>query len=291
MLAGREDGHLVALLPLFVYTVPRESAADGSLVAERIAAFLGAGNSDYLDLIAEPGLDAAAATACLERLDQRADRWEICQFEELRPDSPLLTVPTPQGWAEQRSPQVACPALALPAGTRELADVIPGRQTRNLRRLVRHAEQHGDVRIETADLVSCGRIFGALAHLHALRWHERGLPGVLAGEENEGFHANVIMRFAARGTLALHALHLGGEIAAVSYGFYERHEALYYLGSFDPRWAHCGPGALLLGAVIEKAIRRGCERFDFLNGSEPYKYYWGAKDRWNVIRRFRRETA
>jgi CelD/BcsL family acetyltransferase involved in cellulose biosynthesis len=34
-----------------------------------------------------------------------------------------------------------------------------------------------------------------------------------------------------------------------------------------------------VGDCIEHAVQRGRKRFDFLRGGEPYKYWWGAKDR------------
>jgi CelD/BcsL family acetyltransferase involved in cellulose biosynthesis len=283
-LAFRSGGSLVAFLPLYVYTVPRETSPDAPVVLDRIVSVLGCGNSDYLDLIAEPECALAAAQACLACLAAGGDRWDICRLEDLRPGSPLLEVPAPPGWIEQCSPQSACPILELPAGARELAEVLPHRQIRNLRRLARLAAQEGGTRVERADMVSCGRIFEALAELHGSRWEQRGLPGLLAGDADRGFHREVIEGFAARGTLALYSLSIGEQIVAVSYGFYEGRDLLFYLGGFDMRWAHCGPSILLRGAVLEDAIRRGCERFDFLRGREPHKYAWGAEDRWSVCR-------
>jgi CelD/BcsL family acetyltransferase involved in cellulose biosynthesis len=280
----RHDGRLVAFLPLYVYTFPRDTDPETPLLLDRIVAILGHGNSDYLDLIAEPGHAAAAAALCLQRVGERTDLWEICQLDQLRAGSPLLEAPLPLGWTELRKPQDACPILELPPGTRELADLVPGRQMRNLRRLARHAAQAGGTRLERADAVSGGQLFDALARLHGSRWNARGMLGILAGEEARSFHREVVELFTARGALALHSLAIGGEIAAVTYGFYEERELFYYLGSFDPRWSHCGPGALLIGEIIQEAIHNGCERFNFLRGREPYKYFWGAKDCWNTSR-------
>jgi CelD/BcsL family acetyltransferase involved in cellulose biosynthesis len=284
VLALREKGRLVALLPLYVYTFPRPIGPDDDYVEERAVAFLGSPNSDYFDLVAEPGREAAAATACLEHLGAHADRWEVCNLEELRPGSPLLATPLPAGWTEQRLPQEACPALML-GEARSLRDVLPKRRVRNLGLLERQAARHGGAQIVEADTATCGEILTDLFRLHSARWHERGLPGVLAGEAHEGFHHEVAAGFAARGGLALFALVLAGQTVAVSYGFYEKREALNYLSGFDPRWAGCKPGVLLKGAVIAAALRRGCVRFDFLRGQEPHKYLWGAEDRWNTLRR------
>ena len=34
---------------------------------------------------------------------------------------------------------------------------------------------------------------------------------------------------------------------------------------------------LLIGHAIDQAIRAGATHFDFLRGTEPYKFHWGAK--------------
>jgi len=43
--------------------------------------------------------------------------------------------------------------------------------------------------------------------------------------------------------------------------------------------------------AIEAAIAEGAREFHFLRGREAYKYEWGAVDRWNRRRSFRRAAA
>jgi CelD/BcsL family acetyltransferase involved in cellulose biosynthesis len=38
---------------------------------------------------------------------------------------------------------------------------------------------------------------------------------------------------------------------------------------------------VLLGLVLEDALREGVREIDFLRGAERYKYAWGAKDEAN----------
>jgi CelD/BcsL family acetyltransferase involved in cellulose biosynthesis len=51
-----------------------------------------------------------------------------------------------------------------------------------------------------------------------------------------------------------------------------------YLQGFDPEFRDFSPGAQLVGAVIEDAIREQKRAVDFLRGAESYKYAWGARD-------------
>jgi CelD/BcsL family acetyltransferase involved in cellulose biosynthesis len=66
---------------------------------------------------------------------------------------------------------------------------------------------------------------------------------------------------------------------AALYGFQERETFYCYMQGFDSAHAGLSPGVMLVGGVIEDLTRRGVKRVDFLRGREPYKYWWGARDR------------
>jgi len=51
------------------------------------------------------------------------------------------------------------------------------------------------------------------------------------------------------------------------------------------------PNVALMHILIEAAITDGAGEFHFLRGREAYKYEWGAVDRWNRRRSFRRAAA
>jgi len=51
-----------------------------------------------------------------------------------------------------------------------------------------------------------------------------------------------------------------------------------YLSGFDPEYAQKSVGSIIIGHAVQRAIDNGQEAFDFLQGHEPYKYTWGARD-------------
>ena len=91
--------------------------------------------------------------------------------------------------------------------------------------------------------------------------------------------------------LRLYLLRFDGAAAAGFYGFSHRGRGFSYLTGFDPAFAFESPGALLLAHAVEAAITDGAGEFHFLRGREAYKYEWGAVDRWNRRRSFRRAAA
>jgi CelD/BcsL family acetyltransferase involved in cellulose biosynthesis len=150
--AGRREGTLVALLPLFRHR-------------DRLYP-VGIGISDYHDVLLAPGEEAAPLTAAIER---------PAELHELRPDSPL-------GGEEVMS---VSPYLKLPA-------TLPGKRRRCLGRARRNApeavveaataatlEEHLDalIRLHGARWQSRGER-GVLAAERVQRFHEAAAPAL-----------------------------------------------------------------------------------------------------------------
>lgn len=263
-----ETGSLVGLAPLFRYHH-----------TQRVLAFAGAGVSDYLDVLARPGWERAVVAAVLAEFCARRRLWDVCELDEVPPGSPLLSAPLPPGWQMHTSTQSACPVLDLPARVDELDTRVPGRHLRRFHQYRRRAERAGALRLERATSATQQRLIDALFELHAARWQRRGEAGVLADASLRAFHREVAAGFAWRNALALYALHLDDRVIACLYGLEDNSTLYFYLSGFDPRVGYLSPGVVLLGLVIEDAVRRGLSRFDFLRGNEPYKLWWGARER------------
>jgi CelD/BcsL family acetyltransferase involved in cellulose biosynthesis len=69
----------------------------------------------------------------------------------------------------------------------------------------------------------------------------------------------------------------------------QRGERAYaYLGGFDPAFEIASPGALTIEAACTEAAASGATELHFLRGREAYKYAWGARDRINHMKIWRR---
>lgn len=256
VMAVRKKGRLIALAPWLVY--PNEG--------KRIVAFCGGGVSDYCDLVTDPDAEEEAVAALLAHLAAHRDRWDIADFEPLPGDSPLLRIS--QGSIETRD---VCPGLDLPDRVEDLHEVVPTRQLANLRKYRRKAEKLGELRLH-----GDGSREEKLEILLGFYLARRGESD---GDTLRTFHREVAAGFHARGALGLHLLCLNGDPLAGLYGFRERDTFYCYMQGFDEQWARLSPGAMVVGAAIEEAVRQGARRIDFLRGREPYKYWWGGTDR------------
>jgi CelD/BcsL family acetyltransferase involved in cellulose biosynthesis len=243
VLAVRREGRLVALAPFLIYGAPRT------------VAFCGGGVSDYCDVVTD---HEEAMMAIWAHLEKRRDLWQVGDFEPLPDSSPLLR------GSPASEPRDVCPGLDLPERVEDLGDVVPTRQLSNLRKYRRKA---GDLRLITEPWEELLDI--------VLRLYRHG-P---LSEELRAFHREVAAGFHARDALGLYALCLDSHPLAALYGFREGNTFYCYMQGFDPAYAKLSPGVMIVGSVIEDAIRRGARRIDFLRGREEYKYWWGAKDR------------
>jgi CelD/BcsL family acetyltransferase involved in cellulose biosynthesis len=229
---------------------------------------LGTGISDYLDILGDVDRVAGAITSA------DCQMWD---FQQLRPTSPLLSIPLADGWSDNVEDQEPCPVLQLA----DLDQLLSTHARKKLRYYRRCAEREGAVRFETATQESLDAFLDALFELHAARWQRRGLPGVLADATTPQFHREAARRMLDAGALRMYAMHIADRVRAVFYGFASHGTVYYYLSGYDPDLEKISIGNTIVAHAIEEAIGDGATTFDFLRGAEEYKYAWGASDRMN----------
>ena len=103
--------------------------------------------------------------------------------------------------------------------------------------------------------------------------HFRAAPG-----EKGGFLTPRIEAFlrAVAPLGRLDVLEVAGRPLAVTLGFQSARTYHLYNMAFEQSARALSPGIVLLGALIERAIGDGLERFDFMRGLERYKLELGA---------------
>jgi CelD/BcsL family acetyltransferase involved in cellulose biosynthesis len=272
--AAYRDGELVGLAPFY-----REDGPHGRRLLP-----VGISLSDHHDVLLDPAC-AGAAAAALTAAVESDPWWEAWSLEELPPEAAALRLPVPEGCRDALDDQSACPVLPLRSSVEAS---LPKSKFRNLILARNRAARREGVRFEEADAASLPTLLDGLFRLHGLRWESRGEAGVLADDPVRRFHRKAAPRLLEVGLLRLHGLRFGADLVAAHYGF--RHGARFYtyLQGFDPTFAFESPGALVAVHAMEGAARDGARELHFLRGREPYKYEWGAADRWNRRRVFTR---
>lgn len=235
-LALRDAGELVGFAPLFCWGIGR-----------RFVSFLGAGISDYGDVLFAPGREGECVAAVWRFLDRMRDRWDALDLQEVRGGSELL-----QGRVGE--PCAVCPVLDL--GT------YPDSMDRKHRTDLRRAQN----KLQARNLRFSSTGIDEFLPLYEARWGKMDDP---------------LQRFHREAGGEFHLLEIDGAPAAAIYGLNAARTIYCYLSGYDPLMAKLSPGAVLLGRVIERALARGFREVDFLRKPEAYKYLWGARDRIN----------
>jgi CelD/BcsL family acetyltransferase involved in cellulose biosynthesis len=272
VLAVSGGGQLVGVAPLMVRR----------LGPVRKLEFLGSGLSDSGDVLVRPDHEDSVLAALFAYLHLHRGAWDLGDWSEVPPDSPLLGYLArrrPAGVRVRQIPQTACPALALPATW----DAYVGGLERKRRYYVnsyprKFAREHaGRLQIVTAP-AEVDTAVTTFSRLHLARWEVKA--GALSAEHEDPafgpFLADVCARLAARGWLRLAHLRAGDDAVASSINFLLHGRWHSYMKGFDPAWSAARPGTVLDALRIQQAIAEGATVLDFGRGDEAYKAGFGV---------------
>lgn len=163
--------------------------------------------------------------------------------------------------------------LDLPATLEEYLDRIGKKQRHELRRKRRRYEETiGPVVHETHR--GSGWAFGELVRLHR---SSIGTKGTFMTDE----HVELFRRLAESPGWRIDVLRVEGTDRAAGCLFsYSDGEGMYvYNSAYDPELSAGSPGLAVVAATIAGAISEGLTLFDFLKGTEVYKFRLGARER------------
>jgi CelD/BcsL family acetyltransferase involved in cellulose biosynthesis/glycosyltransferase involved in cell wall biosynthesis len=264
----RRAGSLAGFAPMFLW---------GEKV--RTLSLMGSGVTDYLDPLFEPEASLSGMKLTLEYIARMSSRWDVCDWQELRPRSALLIgAAAPDTARVQFEDWSTCPVLRLPRSMDDLLSTIDPKFRVDLRRAGNRLSRSGEVRFELATRETLDEFLSAFVRLHTARWSLRDEPGVLGTPPLQKFYREVAAEFLEKGWLRFHGLRLDGRLIALIFAFTARHTTYAYLGAFDPDYAKLSPGTVLMARAIEQAIAEDNRHFDFLRKEEGFKHLWGAQD-------------
>lgn len=272
LLARDEMGALRGIAPLYA----QEEAG------RRILRLIGGLEvSDYLDLVVARGQGEGVYRAFWEYLLAELS-WDLLDLHCLPSGSPTPEVLRrvcegclPEDFAIE--PEEAAPYIPLPEDWEAYLSTLDKKQRHEIRRKVRRAEAEAEVRWsrlqEPAGLEEAVETF---IRLHRASHSEK--EAFMTSQMAAFFRDMARMTWEA-GWLNLYTLWLDGRPAASLWCFDYGGDLLLYNSGFDPTWRpELSSGIVLLAYCIQDAIARQKRRFDFLRGSESYKYRFGAVD-------------
>jgi CelD/BcsL family acetyltransferase involved in cellulose biosynthesis len=279
---------------LFILTVYRDNALVGVApwythsqtrwgFREREVRFLGTPEaaSDYLDVFAKPGEEIAVAQQVYAHLWKEKAAWEMLVLRDIPSHSRFLLHFLEQieedGRPYQLSPAAFCPTVILPESEEAfLKQQSPGRR----RRTTQHynlLEKQGPVKWHSG---SGADVKPLLEEFRSFYSHCR------TGVETDAKPLfSFLERFASHSVdqpwIYVEFLTVGDKKIAGKLNFRYRNILLFYLSAIDkaavPRQVHIW--SVLFAFEARQAIAADLSIYDFLKGSEAYKFQWATSGR------------
>ncbi len=270
ILTMRRGSEVVALVPLY-----RRPEGDRLLLR-----FVGGISlTDYLGPICSAENRDDVADALVAWLRETDVEWDVFDAHNM---------PVPFGFAEFLVERADSSGFDLNLEQEETTAILPlpddwekylgglrSKERHELRRKRRRLQrEHADASVRSATDESLERDFKTFVEMHR---GTEGHKGHFMRPEIATFFDRVARAFSHLGWLRLDLLEIGGDAVASTFSFEVERTFYLYNSAYEPHAARLSPGLVLVSNLVEDAISRGLERFDFLRGPERYKYQLGAQ--------------
>lgn len=283
LLCARENGNLIALLPL---CAEKRQSSRFSPGMKRMS-FMGEsyGASDYLDILALPGFKQKSADIFIDYLAPPRS-FDLLELEGMAADSCTLQSLTRRFANDGRFryrivPQYICPRMSLDARWEDLLE--RSRRSDYFKRCIRRLNKIASFEFRViSDVNEIPAAFERLLALHVGRWVDRGGSSAVRTAAQKGFTFEVAAELARAGMTRFEEIWLEGECRASLFGFESGDCYYFFLSGFDQAWSKYSLGFTLLWLSIREASWRGLKMYDFLRGDENYKFDWADSPRMTV---------
>ena len=250
--------------------------------------FIGSGltQADHLDILAAPE-DRDAVDACIaDFLVENRNAWDLLNLSGLSETSSLPGALRSRLGQELQRADTPCPYISF-AGIDDWAHFQKTRlsshmRSKGLRYLQNVLKRENPEQVfyeQITDPEALGPALSCLIEQHQQRWAEKETYTPFEDPAFLDFHRNFARIALAQGWLGLYRLRIAEATIATVYGFHYGGKFYDYQHALDNRWSKFSPGRQLIAHIVEKCISRGATEYDFLCGTEKYKYSWTATER------------
>lgn len=230
-------------------------------------------SSDYLDVITKPGKEKEAARQIYDYLTNVIpDRWDSLHFRDIPANSAFHDNFINEFQQDGKYIKVLrgsyCPAVILPETKDQFVASLRPHRRRQYNRHWRKISSQCDIKYEIARDVGTNGMLGEFVSFYEKQWGK-------TSESHTTFLLNLMRRTRSRKWIEVEYIrHKDGYIAAILHMTYNGTK-YSYLTAVDKSFnRQVSAGNILVCLAIQDAIERKLERYDFLRGSEPYKFHW-----------------
>jgi CelD/BcsL family acetyltransferase involved in cellulose biosynthesis len=268
LLTAEADGNVVAIAPLYL----QKPVGDSDRCELR---FLGGYHNDYQCYLVHP-LHAEVFTDLHRYVLARLPAHEY-KLMELSRSSSLNHWLVRHGQRVVRYDATPCPMLRLDIA-QDLGLYLDKKSVRR-----KHNKLSSLGFVEVDHIVDGAAIRAAIPDLfeqHVRRWRNTPYPSLFQDETNREFFLRLIDSLPV-GVAVFTRIRIEEHAIACHLGFRSGRDLLWYKPAYDPDYAQCSPGELMITELIRYARNEGYRALDFTRGDEPFKRRFCNTLNWN----------
>ena len=235
---------------------------------------------DHLDLIVTKEYEELFPDAILRYLIQNGKDWDLMKLDGVHENSTIKkyltsTPPKMKGLFVTSVPDAKCPYLVIDRSFEDYLKSFSTKKRQTLlrkRRILMNREKavfktvHYDEEPE--------KYIQELFALHHERARQKGIKTTFSGEDIYKFHNKVIHYLLKDGKVVLAFLYKEFNPLVSYYCIKHNQKYYYYQAGLSYEGEKRSAGTVLFSLILEDAFRERYKEFDFLRGSEEYKFYW-----------------
>jgi CelD/BcsL family acetyltransferase involved in cellulose biosynthesis len=267
-----ETGTLIGVAPWFI---------DSSSPDERVVRGIGCVDvTDYVDIFFDPSRADVVMDALAGALHDHASRFtriNLCNLREASPTLPgLRPALASRGFVTEITEQEVCPVIPLSGSFQAYLESLDKKNRHELRRKIRIAE--GNRELATVIVGPDDDLEAYTAQFMDLMADSTEQKAqFLRNDQHVAFFRSILPAAMEQGWLQLAFLTVSGRPAAAYVNFVYNDRVMVYNSGISLEYSHLGPGIILIVNLIRDAAENGRVAFDFLRGSEEYKFRLGGQ--------------
>ena len=266
IVTARIDGRLVMIWPLVTQ----------SMLATRIATFLGDPVSQYSDVIVEPGAGSQALLRAGHGFVEAQLRVHALIVRKVRADSAIAPLLARIGARETCREAAPFADLRRLAGVAEYEARLPSKDYKNRRRHRRRLAEQGTISVEVLHGGEPAAALASAAVAMKRSWlKDRGLLSrAFSDTRMDAFFADAVGSTARPTHSRVGVLRLDGRPVALEIAFRCKDRVASHIKVYDPDWEKHSPGQLLTEDMIKDIFAEAPAIYDLLAPNAAYKLDW-----------------
>jgi CelD/BcsL family acetyltransferase involved in cellulose biosynthesis len=286
VIIARQEGRLVGVAPLFA--AKNRDGDHALLVLGSIEI------SDYLDLIVRPSELTEFLSGLLDFLghsgpaglsvpapEAESKPWQVLDWQNFLENSPTLPILKSEvemrGWTFVQEQTYHAPSIPLAGDFEAYLSGIDKKQRHEIRRKMRRAAE-SDRAVRWYFVSDSADLAAEVEAFLAMMAEEPEKAKFLTETMRQQMQLSCRAAF-ENGWLQLAFLEVDGQKAAGYLNFDYLNHIWVYNSGLDRRFLDLSPGWVLLGYLLQWANENKRAEFDFMRGSEEYKYRFGGVDK------------